>query len=525
MTDSSSFANALSEPLRQPFWWAALASISLHGTLGASAPTISNLIYGGNSSKNGPGSVGLIELTPAEMSRLPQTIPPRPTNSRFAIAPVPLQPSGKLAPPLPPEPSVINLPAMPPGMPPPGFFSPLPLPSPSLIAPPPPTPSPILKTPPQPQIVIPQQPPSLPLIAFDPIIPPPPPSPSLTGLPLFPPGGADGLDPDKLPAIIAERGIPGLSDPNQISGPEDFLPGGRDSSGVDRTLNLPGKSLQRKNPMIAIGPGRGGNQPFDPNNRNSEQGQPEPKLPGNPETIAKKNRDEYLALLNEFLPAYPDLIPVKENFPVNVVYPQEACSQKLEGRALFGAVVKPDGSFRADPRIIMATGYPILDDAARAVIKPQTFPPASTHKLYQVEVEFKYDPKICGGVPLAPRSVPTEPKPADQQLPPATPTKVKPQPGATQSPSPQPKPAPTQSPSPQPKPAATQSPAPQPKLTLPQSPSPEVVPSPAIESSPSPEVVPSPAIESSPSPEVVPSPAIESSPPPSPTPSPAATPN
>jgi predicted NAD/FAD-dependent oxidoreductase len=139
MTDSSSLANTLSEPLRQPFWWAALASVSLHGVFGAAAPTLSNIIYGGNSSKNIPGSVGLVELTPTEAGRLPQTIPPRPSNKPFSIAPVPLRPSPKLAPPLPPAPPTINLPALPPGMPPPGFFSPLPYsplpPSPAPTAP------------------------------------------------------------------------------------------------------------------------------------------------------------------------------------------------------------------------------------------------------------------------------------------------------------------------------------------------------------------------------------------------------
>ncbi|MCW6053402.1 hypothetical protein K4039_25905, partial [Lyngbya sp. CCAP 1446/10] len=91
MNDSSSLANALSEPLRQPFWWAALASVGLHGVLGVGAPTISNIIYGGNSSKKIPGSVGLVELTPAEAGRLPQTIPPRPSNKPFSlVAPVPL---------------------------------------------------------------------------------------------------------------------------------------------------------------------------------------------------------------------------------------------------------------------------------------------------------------------------------------------------------------------------------------------------------------------------------------------------
>ena len=38
-----------------------------------------------------------------EVSRLPQTLPPRPSNKPFSIAPVPLRPSPKLAAPLPPH--------------------------------------------------------------------------------------------------------------------------------------------------------------------------------------------------------------------------------------------------------------------------------------------------------------------------------------------------------------------------------------------------------------------------------------
>ena len=241
MTDSSSLANTLSEPLRQPFWWAALASISLHGVFGANAPTISNIIYGGgNSSKNIHGSVGLVELTPAEAGRLPQTIPPRPSNKPFLIAPVPLGTSPKLAAPLPPAPPTINLPALPPGMPPPGFLSPFPYPplppSPAPTAPPPPKPPSPTAKPPSPNL----QPFNPPLNSSEPLPPPPnldppsppppPPSQPLTELPVFPLGGDDPYDPEKLSGIIARRGITGLSDPNDIATPK--YPRGETNSGV-----------------------------------------------------------------------------------------------------------------------------------------------------------------------------------------------------------------------------------------------------------------------------------------------------
>jgi hypothetical protein len=542
MTDSSSFANALSEPLRQPFWWAALASISLHGTLGASAPTISNLIYGGNSSKNGPGSVGLIELTPTEMGRLPQTIPPRPANSRFAIAPVPFSPNSKLVSPLPPpEPSVINLPAMPPGMPPPGFFSPLPLPSPSLTAPPPPnTSSPTLKTPPQKQqIIIPQQPPSPPLIVFDPIIPPPPPSPSLGESPQIP-GQAGEDEAETLKKIIASRGgLPLFPDGAPVFTPE--FPIGDSNSGANGIPKLTQKDPNKRRQIPDTPEELARRQQFEENNRNLQQGQSGSNLSGDQQAMLDSG-NQYVALFNEFKRAYPDL-EMTGPTPVNVTYPPAACSQQLQGVAVLGAVVNPLGAIVASPRTIVPTSSSILNKAAEtAIINPSLrFSPTSTHKLYQLAVEFKYDPKICSGVPPAPRSVPAEPKPAGQQLTPATPTEPtevkpqfekpaavpnKPQPGATQSPpSPQPQPAAPQSPSPQPQPAATQSPAPQPRPAAPQPPPPEVTPTPATEPSPSPEVVPTPAAEPSPSPEVSPTPATEPSPSPEVSPTPATEPS
>ena len=499
MTASSSLAHILSEPLRQPFWWAALASVSLHGVFGANAPTISNIIYGGgNSSKNIPGSVGLVELTPAEAGRLPQTLPPRPSNKPFSIARVPLRTSPKLAAPrtLP----TIDLPAPPAGMPSPVFSSPFPPPPPI-----PPSPAPTASPSPKPPSPTPKPPspsprPLNPRPDSSELLPPPPnsdppsppsPSPSqpLTELPVFSLEGDDQYDPDKLSQIIAQRGIEGLSDPNNIPTPQYSK--GETNSGVDRAPNLQAKSLQRKNP-IAIGPGIRPSQPFDRDKRDPDPGQSDSNLRGNPEIMAKTIRDKYLALFDEFRLAYADLLPVGQTFSVsNVAYPVAACSDKLEGKALFGAVVRPQGSLRATPQIIMTTGYPILDDAAMAVFKSETltFPPATTHTFYQVQVEFKYDPKICGGAPLPSRTGPIEQPPAPTRSPAPAPA-----PAPTRSPSPAPAPAPTRSPSPSPAPA----PAPAPAPTRSPSPAPAPTPSPAPEPAPAP--VPTPSASPEPAP-------------------------
>ena len=515
MTDSSSLAIALSEPLRQPFWWAALASVGLHGVLGVSAPTLSSIIYGGNSSKNLSGSVGLVELTPTEAARLPQTIPPRSSNTPFSIAPVPLLPSPNLAPPLPPAPGAINLPALPPGMPPPGFFSPLP---PSTATAPSKTPSqnlraPSLKTP---TFIPPAPPGGIPIFPplpgnFDRNIPPPPSS--FTGEPQLP-GGPSEDEAETLKRTIASRGgLPLFPDGAPVYSPP--FPIGPRTSG-DGVPKLTQKDPNKRNLIAETPEERIRRQQFEAQQRQLGQpGQPGSNISSNRETqLAAANT--YVALFERFKKAYPDL-EMTGPTPVNVAYPAAACSQKLEGVAVFGAVVNPQGLLKAEPQPIVPTGYSILDNAAKiAIINPnQTFSAASTHKLYQLAVAFKYDEKVCG---------PTRPNPAGQQPPALAPTgprptgqpasppaEVKPQfekppaasnkpkPGAQPSPS-APKPAPKASPSTQPKPAAEQPPLPEP------------APSPATEVSPSPEAAPSPAPEVSPSPEAAPSPIPEVSP-------------
>ncbi|MEG5040432.1 MULTISPECIES: hypothetical protein [unclassified Microcoleus] len=555
MTDSSSLANTLSEPLRQPYWWAALASVSLHGVLGVSAPTLSNILYGGNSSKNIPGSVGLVELTPAEAGRLPQTIPPRPSNTPFSIkpfsiAPVPLRPAPKLAPPLPPPPDTINLPAMPPGMPPPGFFSPLPYPSlPPLTAatapPPPQTPSsPTVRTPSQPTTptIIPPVPPSglifPPLPSnFDRNIPPPP---SLSEGPQLPADPSED-EAETLKRIIASRGgLPLFPDGAPVFTPE--FPIGR-NVGPDGVPKLTQKDPNKRNLIAETPEERIRRQQFEEGQRQlGQSGEPGSNLPTDRETLLAA-ANTYVALFEKFKKAYPDL-EMTGPTPVPVPYPVTACSEKLQGRAVFGAVVSPQGLLKAEPQPIVPTGYGILDNAAKiAIISPSlTFEAASTHKLYQLAVEFKYDEKVCSGIPLTPtRPNPPGQQPAPTPTVPSRPTgqppspapievkpqfekppapATKPQPGAKPS-SPAPKPAAQPSPSPEPKPAAEQSPSPQ-RQRAEESPQPEAAPSPAAEESPQPEAAPSPAAEESPQPEAAPSPAPEVSPSPEAAPSPAA---
>jgi len=362
---------------------------------------------------------------------------------------------------------------------------------------------------------------------FDRNIPPPP---SMTGVPQLP-GGPSEDEAETLKKIIASRGgLPLFPEGAPVFTPE-FPIAGR-NSGFDGGPKLTQKDPNKRN-LIAETP--------EERNRRAEfeQGQQQLGQSGQPGSNLSTDREAqldagntYIALFERFKKAYPDL-EMTGPTPVNVVYPVAACSQKLEGVAVFGAVVNPQGLLKAEPQPIKMTGYGILDNAAKtAIINPaQTFQAASTHKLYQVAVAFKYDEKVCSGIPVTPSTSPTRPRPTGQQSPTLVPTvprptgqpspspaqvqpqfekppapSNKPKPEAQQSP-PAPKPAAKPSPEAQPQPAPEVSPPPQPQPAPEVSPSPEVAPSPAPEVSPSPEAAPSPAPEVSPSPEAAPSPA------------------
>ena len=62
--------------------------------------------------------------------------------------------------------------------------------------------------------------------------------------------------------------------------------------------------------------------------------------------------NKYIALFNEFQRAYPNLAMTGPT-PVDIPYPTAACSQQLEGVAVFGAVVNPQGAIVASPRTIV----------------------------------------------------------------------------------------------------------------------------------------------------------------------------
>ncbi|WP_449420065.1 energy transducer TonB [Phormidium nigroviride] len=536
MSYSPSLFTGLTEQLRQPTWWAAIASVGIHGILGVSAPVLS--IF--SPQPKSAGKVEVLELTPEEMKRLPQTLPSPISPPQFSISPIPAPPN--LIPPLPPEPSSILLPSLPPGMP--SFVTPT-APLPPLNSPPPSNQTAFAPTPNFPSFI---NPPSL-RSQPNPVIPPPP----LQGFPLPEPnpGRTDPQMESDLERLGNTDNRRPQFDPPRIYTPEDFPQGGNasnpnktaanpDPTKVPPTVETPGTNPGATTPSPTV---------EDPTKRNrlaesplvtamrqkmeaERQARQTPNASpqgGSTSATDEKNIafvNTYNSLLIRFQQAYPNLEPTRY-VSVPVAYPREACSQKLEDRVIYGVVVKPEGAIAAVPELLATQGYSILNLAARNAATTYKFPASSNPKLYPLVFDFKYDEKICGSLPVGPSPSP-QPQPSTQPSPTGSPQpQPSTQPSPTGSPQPQPstQPSPTGSPQPQPstQPSPTGSPQPQPSTQPSPTGSPQPQPSTQPLSEPSPTSTPEPSTplspESSPQPEPSVSPSSEPSPTSAPEPS------
>ncbi|OZH55214.1 hypothetical protein AFK68_06035 [Hydrocoleum sp. CS-953] len=73
---------------------------------------------------------------------------------------------------------------------------------------------------------------------------------------------------------------------------------------------------------------------------------------------------------------------------ISDVYPEAACEQKLEGKATVGVLVSPDGTITKGPKLLLETGYPMLDEVALDAVSKQSFDSSDDSKLYQYEFDF-----------------------------------------------------------------------------------------------------------------------------------------
>lgn len=94
-------------------------------------------------------------------------------------------------------------------------------------------------------------------------------------------------------------------------------------------------------------------------------------------------------------------------------YPKDACFRKLEGSTIYGVMVNGAGKVITIPELIKSAGYPILNQQASQDIQSRSFPnPSGNPKPYRVQVDFKYNSKICPTVMVPPPGTTPIPVPA-----------------------------------------------------------------------------------------------------------------
>ncbi len=358
---------------------AIVASVGIHALLlGLFLPSLTNQ----TSSEKSPDQrdVEVIELTAAEMARLPDQSPsldmPNFPDSSLSDLPVLDSPSLNLDPPLPSN--FDTLPA-PPALPPLPSLPPLssnyrPLPRP-------------LPRPPQSLPIAP--PPNLPSR-----LPAPPPrsseqETSQNATPQFPPiAKRPDFGPLKPPVPIDQLINQGKGDrsnnqternPITPNSTEDQTALNSEQDRKDRLIrNLVRETIEGAN-----------NLRYNENNTTNED--------------ARRNDAQWMARTGT-------PVTKKENWQnLTGTYPKAACLKKLEGTAIYGISVNPQGNVVKNPYLIKSAGYGILNQQALNQIKSKTFSTDGQLQHYRVRVSFNFDPTICPTVTRSPQNQETKP--------------------------------------------------------------------------------------------------------------------
>jgi len=443
------------EKLTQPTSIAVMASVGIHALLGVTLP------YWSVSSEEKPQlprTVQLVELTPAEQSRLPQLSPP----------PLMLQPSSQLPPlsslypPLPKGSSLYNLPPISP-LPPANQFS-IKLPrsqaatrSRSQAA----TSSrPIqfqrsrnLKIfngstriqPPPRGTLSPSVPELSELLTLKPATPPPPPPTSnqATDQPASPNQATDQPASPNLPTVA-----PGAQERPQTEVDTSSPPASQPSSPTTEQL-----------------------QAYNPTPKPSDSSTPPTASPRQQQLIAQRmaelrqdreslradntNTSNEEALRNDV--AWRAQVQQAEPKALSLAgtYPKVACLKELKGTAIYNVVVDANGK-PSNLVLIRSARYPIFNQQAEKQINSHSFEKTGEPRFYQVSVNFEYNKTLCPTL-NTPQNLPKPQNSPESRNSPAPQNS----PESRNSPAPQNSPESRNSPAPQNSPESRNSPAPQ----------------------------------------------------------------
>ena len=363
---------------------AILASLGVHGLLWVVLPAIPF-----SSQSVGPVSqrtIGLVQLTPAELSRLPRAATPPVQLPAFATQPSAL-------PPLPPPPEFNLLPQIPKGT---TNYNDL------------------LKAPFQPQfqtlapLPVPYQNKTIPSkpdnqikllpFKFDNRLPPPPP------LPSSPPSSNNRMayvpvKPAPMPDFL--RNLPSPTPTTSAEGSNI-----RTNTAPETGVNTP----QTNAPVVV--PSIGSKIPQRTIDellaRRGQLREPSPQRDSNGSTL--------VALTEDLRKWFTEVNPTSwKKVALSPSYPQQACPGKLEGTASIVVLVNPQGNIINGPRLNKTTGYDILDRSAVAAVKEYRFKPRNEERrAYFFGVEYKPDNASCANTS---KPTPENRKPTPQPTP------------------------------------------------------------------------------------------------------------
>ncbi len=84
-------------------------------------------------------------------------------------------------------------------------------------------------------------------------------------------------------------------------------------------------------------------------------------------------------------------------YPIDGIYPKEACLAQLSGTAVVSMIVDSTGNVNGEKELIKSSGYPILNDQAIAQIQQIRHVPniSKIARPYLAQINFQYNPRYC----------------------------------------------------------------------------------------------------------------------------------
>jgi len=377
----STMLQSLPAPLRsllhEPTYIAAIASVGVHGLLWVVLPHLP-LSAGQPTEAEIQRQVGLVELTPEELARVPQF--DAQTNLPIPNAPLPPADAGRL----PQEFSITPLPSSPPLVLPPSFYIPPPAPA---------ARSPIFipQTPTRPQSNTPTTR----------TIPAPIPTPSRS----------PAATPTPTPSPIPRIEQPDTSGTGAIA----------QAPALDR-LRRPNPNNTPSTSPSPNSEGNSGEQTDEPGSQPSPTATPSPTETSSPQPqdLVAANREERDRVRRLITPYPTGSVPrssgdsnvaftdwfyegregreledlLKES--ITARYPREACQLRRSETVIYGVDVNADDRIVGDPQLLFSSGYPVFDEVALDAVRRHNFNnTTSEEQPYQATVTFEYSRDVC----------------------------------------------------------------------------------------------------------------------------------